>query len=149
MAYVLLLNRDNATNRIINTDPSDITYTNQRLDSFLPPDIKLFRVEAYLRASNNSTTTGFNVNLQIRVSINPSMFLIDQTMQPVACIATCQSQNIPQQSYQTTQFSQTGYVINRPDGLSNIRVIIWNENTNALLVGGFPYVLHLHFIPIE
>ena len=149
MAYVLLLNRDNATNRVINTNPSDITYTNQRLDSFLPPDIKRFRVEAYLRASDASTALGFNVNLQIRVSINPSSFCIEQSMQPVATIATCQSQNIPQRSFQTTQFSQTGFVINRPDGVSNIRVVIWNENTNALVVGGFPYVLHLHFIPIE
>jgi hypothetical protein len=143
-----MLNSSDSTNRIITTDLTDITYTNQKIDSFLPPDVKRFRVEAYLRASSDSTAQNYNFNLQIRLLITPSPTCIDQSMQPIQCVATLQTRNVPQRSYETTQFSQTGYTMNRPTGVSNVRIVIWNETANILHANGFPYVCHLHFIPI-
>jgi hypothetical protein len=148
MAYVLLLRSNTPTNRVVTNNPSDITYINQRLDSFLPPN-KRFRVEAYLRSIGSDNNTGYSRSIQVRLEIVPSSSVVIQTGQPVNVVAIMQTANIPQRSYQSTQYSQTGYIINRPTGSSNVRLILGSGFANNLLTPALPYICHLHFIPIE
>lgn len=148
MAYVLLLRSQVTTNRQVVTGFADIIYVNQQLDSFLPPDVKKFRVEAYYRTWSSDPGLSFNRSLSIRISLT-STNVVDQTGISISNLAMCNTKTLTMRQAQTTQFGQSGCVIQRPTGISTIRVQILNDGTLAPDTAALAYCLHLYFYPID
>lgn len=157
MAHVLFFSSAISTNQtLVNGNLYDIIFNNIDLDSFLPQGVQKFRLEAYLR-TNRPTTQNQSVQprtISVRVNIRPTARVIDQNMVPNTTVAGTITRNYPSANFETTQFGQTRSVIDRPTGVSEIQVTLWDDATNDVLAtatsgGALNWVLHLYFYPIE